>query len=525
MASSSETHYLRFMMPSVPTEMASKIRQLCIQSANETLLENLVRFLIGAPHSQDASEDLRRQWTEKQNTTRSILSSLNPSNRKRTRSDDESDIMTDHQLSKRQRLTASSHETETPKDLGEPVFTLNSISTTSPVRKKVDITVHKNAIVFTNPSTKATEASVPVSCLNRTFIIPTRGKSKPHWTVILLSSDIPDNPKTKPPAGSMPSENQQIIFGLDANTTAAFTTTSYENNDTANSQKHAKNSPTLPHIQTFLSHLNLPVIFPSASTFKSACGGALSGSSASVGGIPGIEAYRAAKAGNLWFSEEGILWGESKPCEFWAMKDLIGREDGVKIVGAGKTCTVVLTRRLAKKDEENEGEDVGEEMEFGMVDSKEREPINAWVRNHRHLFGTDGESSLDGKGKGKEKEVVKPKSLPGGPLTIRNLPDDSDDSDEEFVDGVSDLDGSEGTSDESSHDSNSDESDTDREEDNDALNDDEEELDPAHHPLLRAGALPRMSKNVRNMVVGIVEEAFMGDPGRQEEDEEDELED
>jgi hypothetical protein len=53
------------------------------------------------------------------------------------------------------------------------------------------------------------------------------------------------------------------------------------------------------------------------------------------------------------------------------------------------------------------------------------------------------------------------------------------------------------------------------------------ELDPAHHPLLRAGAVPRMSKGARDMVVGIVEEAFMGSGGQEEDelDEEDELED
>jgi len=532
MASSSETHYLRSIMPSVPTEMASKIRQLCIQSANEILFENLVRFLAGAPHAADSSDGLRAQWLEKQAATRDVLSSLTPSNsdRKRTRSDDETDVVTDHQLSKRQRLIPSSQGSATPKDFGNPIFSLMSISATSPVRKKVDITIHENSVVFTNSSTKAVEGSTPVSSIKRAFIVPTRGKSKPHWTVILLSGDIPDNPKAKQAVVLGTSENQQIIFGLDANSAATFTTTSFANNDTGISQSHAKNSPTLPHIQTFLSYLNIPVIFPSASTFKSACGGVLAGSSASADGIPGVEAYRAAKSGNLWFSEEGILWGESKPCEFWAVKDLIGKEDGVRIVGSGRTCTVVLTRRLAGG--ENEFEDVGEETEFGMVDGREREPINSWVRNHRHMFGSDGSPSLDKKGKGKEKEVVKSKSIPSGPLTIQSLPDESDDDDEEFrVDGVSDLDGSEGSSsEESAAEEGSVEGEDDDGDAGSDLDEDEDtngELDPAHHPLLRAGAVPRMSKSARDMVVGIVEEAFMGSGGQDDDelDEEDELDD
>lgn len=253
----------------------------------------------------------------------------------------------------------------------------------------------------------------------------------------------------------------------------------------------------------------------------------MAGVSASVDGIPGIEAYRAAKAGNLWFSEEGILWGESKPCEFWALKDLFGKDDGIKVVSTGRTCTVVLTRRSPNRGEaagESECEDIGEETEFGMVDGREREPINAWVRNHRHSFGMNGLSDKKGKGK----EVVKSKSLPAGPMTIQDLPDESDDDDEEFeVDGVSDLDGSEGTSDESSPDPGSDDEDEDRGDikggdDNDSDSD----LNDADRPLLRAGALPRMSKGVCEMVVGLVKEAFIGPPGvNEDEDEEDELDD
>jgi hypothetical protein len=43
------------------------------------------------------------------------------------------------------------------------------------------------------------------------------------------------------------------------------------------------------------------------------------------------------------------------------------------------------------------------------------------------------------------------------------------------------------------------------------MNDDNDDpLDPAHHPLLRPGAIPRMSKAAMEMAVGIVEDAFAG---------------
>ena len=206
MASSQETHFLRSVMPTIPNEMASKIRQLCLQPTNEALFENMVRFLSGAPHSSGAPEDLRMQWSEKQIATRSILGSLISSlpSRKRTHTAGDE---TDSQLLKRQRLTPSVavHDVDgnvaQPQEQGVPLYTLHSISTTSPIRKKVDITIRQDAIVFTNPSTKTTEGSVRLSTLKRAFVVRTRGKSKAHWTVILISNDIPENPKAKQPQG------------------------------------------------------------------------------------------------------------------------------------------------------------------------------------------------------------------------------------------------------------------------------------------------------------------------------------
>ena len=531
MASSQETHFLRSVMPTIPKEMASKIRQLCLQPTNEILFENMVRFLSGAPHSSEATEDLRMQWSEKQIATKSVLDSLISSlpTRKRTHTDEE----TDSQLSKRQRLAPSVAASDVDRSVPQSqeqsplLYTLHSISTTSPIRKKVDVTIRQDAIVFTNPSTKTTEGSVRLSTLKRAFVVPTRGKSKAHWTVILISNDIPENPKAKQPQGQPACENQQIIFGLDASSSAAFTTTSYTSTGDANPQTHPKNTSTLPLIQKFLSYLDIQTILPTASTFKSACAGVLAGASASGDGIPGVEAYRAAKAGNLWFSEDGILWGESKPCEFWDVKDLMGKDDGVRIIGAGRTCTIILTRRCRSVSENEEDADDGEETEFGMVDSREREPITAWIRSHRHLFGTNGTSR-----KGKEKQGVQRHSLSTGPLTIHTIPDEDDDQDEEFTAEVSDLDGSEATSDDNSSDSNSGSDDegkgTDDDADADHSDGEESDLNPAHHPLLRPGAVPRMSKAALNMAVGIIEDTFMGggsQDDQEEEDEEDELQD
>ena len=123
-------------------------------------------------------------------------------------------------------------------------------------------------------------------------------------------------------------------------------------------------------------------------------------------------------------------------------------------------------------------------------------------------------------------------SLSTGPLTIHTIPDDDDDQDEEFTAEVSDLDGSEATSDDNSSDSNSGSDDegkgTDDDADADHSDGEESDLNPAHHPLLRPGAVPRMSKAALNMAVGIIEDTFMGggsQDDQKEEDEEDELQD
>jgi hypothetical protein len=398
---------------------------------------------------------------------------------------------------------------------GDPLMTLHAFSVTSPIRKKVDITIHKNVIKFTNPTTHASEGSISVSSMKRAFIVPTRGKSKPHWTAIILSSDIPD--RGKPIPGSSP-DNQQLIFGTDATCASNFSVTTYPDAMSHNTTL-AKGSSTLPSLREFLSHLAIPVTEPTVDVFKSACPGI--GSNAGVGGIPGVEAYRAAKPGNLWFSKDGVLWGESKPCEFWPVADLISKTEGLRIVGSGRTCSVILTRKSSAEDISDEEEnDDGEETEFGMVDAKEREGINEWVQSHCHLFGNQ-----------KNKTVSKggpPRVQPTGPLTINTLTQQSDDEDDDFSASVSDLDGSERLSEESSsedEDNHEDEhgsgdehgSDTDMED----LEDEGDELDPAKHPLLRPGAMPRMSRAALEMAVDIVENAFVGTAGR--EDEEDEL--
>lgn len=510
----SETTYLRAILPSLPNDFAKKIRNLCASSeSSEHILDTLIRFLSGAEYAPNSTPEVRTQWTEKQLVVTKILDGMTrrPSmDPKRPREDDSE---SESQATKRQRSSAEGSSAAAATEPEHPVFMLSSISVTSPVRKKVHITVHKSSLSFTNPTSKAVEATVPLPSLTRAFLLPTRGKSKPHWTIVLLSSDSSDRNK---PTNASPS-NPQVIFGLDALASPALSTTTYSTGEPIVATI-SKGSPTKPSILTFLSHLGIPVLEPTPDVFRSACVGATSGVSANEEGVPGVEAYRGAKQGSLWFMKEGVLWGESKPCEFWPVEDLIGKSEGVKVVSAsGRTCTVILTRKeTGAEGEENEddGEDVGEEAHFGMVDSREKPGIDAWVRTYRHLFGKKMETQIG----------------------IGQVEDDSDDEDEDFeLKSEDDDDGSVSSSSSSSRSSDGGSdggSDDDAEESAEGEGSEEEELKEEHHPLMRPGAMPRMSRAVIDMVVGMVEDDMMGSTaaGEQadnddEDLEEDELED
>ncbi|KAG1853200.1 hypothetical protein DFJ58DRAFT_789985 [Suillus subalutaceus] len=393
---------------------------------------------------------------------------------------------------------ASTDEEGRPKttDVDDrPIFTLPSISTTSPVRKKVDITIHEKTIRFINPSSRVVEASIPISNISRTFLVPTRGKAKQHWTVVMLSNDVPGKGR------ATTSNPHQIIFGLDAISASKFDT-------------------------TFLLRL-LHSIHASATVFRSACATSKSGHCAA-----GIDAYFAAKPGTLWFFDSGILWGESKPCEFWAVGDLVPK-DGIRMISAtGRTCSVILGRKISPSGEEHNDKENAEgdilETEFSMVDGREQDPINAWARQRKHLFGKGSDPPPPKATSGKKATTEEGPSIGGNTATNGPAWDDSDSDDEDYeIASSEDIDNSSSSDSEASDvGSGSQPDDGSEEEDNrgsdandgeESGEESEEELQEAHHPLLRPGAMPRMSKATINTVVDMVNEDWI--EGSEEEDE------
>jgi hypothetical protein len=254
-----------------------------------------------------------------------------------------------------------------------------------------------------------------------------------------------------------------------------------------------------------------------------------------------MEASLGAKTGTIWFFDDGILWGEAKPCEFWAVEDLLSKSKGepLRVISAtGRMCSVTLTRKAEKRapgEEEDSGDeedDIGEETQFAMIDAREQEGISRWVRQRHDLFGRDPNStesttqvaSVDGSN---ESDKKRKGARSAGPQTILQMGDESDESDQDFR-AESDNESEGSKSDSSSSDGDGEgEADPESEEGSEADGSgDEEGLDEKRHPLMRPGAMPRMSRAAMDMVVGIVEDDMMGAAGGSDDEmDEDQLED
>jgi hypothetical protein len=539
------TQQLRKHLPAV---YLAEIEQLMHTADTERALEIVLAFVLGSSCPSDATAPVDdAEWKGKQAAFRSTFAGngAQGSTSAKRPLDDASKGVDSSQVSyKRQKMDSSPEK---------PVCTLHAISASAPIRKKVDVTITDTSIQLCSPSKAASSVeqphvSVPLSSITRAFIVPTRGKSKPHWTVVLLTSDAPlESPKGKAKAAttSTPDPNREIVFGLDADAPAAVTYTSYANGRPS-AKTFSKGESTLPALEELLKHLLVPIVRPSAATFRGPSTNTATRSRPSGPSVPsgdgkedtlaGVDAHRGAKSGSLWFLSEGLLWTDARPLEFWALADIVPAPDGLRVLSAtGRSCSVFITRCAPKADgpptknggesDDGDTQEDGIETEFALIDGKEQDAINGWSRRFGLRFGktaeelkTVGSSSAQGKGKGKAPAAAAEPAT--GKVTIMNAAwDDDDDDDEDFEGSDSDVgSGTEGGEDSgSSNNAGSDEdaegedapgSDADADADEDERQD---ELDPAHHPLLRPGAMPkRVSKAVIDMVAGIMMEEALG---------------
>ena len=381
--------------------------------------------------------------------------------------------------------------------------------------------------------------------------------------MIMLSSDVTNLPK-----GSTTDSGEthwQICLGSEL--TPPNLVTRSKDSPEHRHPKGASICPAYDAFQGFVPHC-VNAFKPLTSDHTNASGGT------------GVDGYRAAKPGTLWLFRQGILW-DAKPIEFWAVEDLVPADGGdggqtlggVRMLSAtGRSCTVILRRRVPKArkeddDEDDDGDDAVE-TDFGMIEGKEQDGISEWCRKYSRNFGGSSLAatsspasapapSRSSKGKGKARATDDDMEIDGEGGTTNKLDlvsnpmaeDEGDLDDDNFTDSDSELsDGSDSEDNEGgdgSADGSGEDSDAEGEEEgeegegegegeesrpepeSEEVEDDEEPLDPKHHPLLRPGAMPKkVSKAVLNAVVGMMEEDFGMKTGpAAESDEEDELDD
>ncbi|TFK47110.1 hypothetical protein OE88DRAFT_1728591 [Heliocybe sulcata] len=509
--------YLQVLQSSLPDGYVPDLTEQNYGSETLHIVDRLLRFACGGACPEDASDATRKEWEVKQVAVQKALQDLAAGKRKRGE-DGDAQATPD---AKRARVSEEKDDA--------PLYTLHAISVSSPIRKKVDISVHARSLRLVHPSTTI---SVPRSAITNAFLLPTRGKAKPHWTVVLLTDDVSESAKTVSSSTQKAKtpDKTQIIFGVEATPSAAFMTSTYPAIDVPSKETHPKSTPTLPVLRTFLETLGVVAHEPSTSVFKSTIPDMINPGES---GSPSLTAYLGAKPGTLYFFDSGLLWGETKPFMWWPLQELAPMEEeegslrgGVRVVWAGgRLCTIVLSRGMEGEEHGTQELDEGEETHLGMVDAKEKEGVEVWVRKYKRWFGKvrGGVNGAAGsptkgmdKGNGKVEEVAEEE-------------DEDDDEDDDDFAADSESDGgspSEGSSDEDGEGDQEGEEGEAMDEDEDANEEEEEgDLDPASHPLMRPGAMPKMSKGVIDMVAGIVEQEFLGVGDGREEEEEDELED
>ncbi|KAH8115025.1 hypothetical protein DFH11DRAFT_1590991 [Phellopilus nigrolimitatus] len=518
--SSSKTPFLDAVSASLPSVLSDLLLTFDVHSREK--LDTLVRFCAdGACPTRIAGHS--DAWSSGQSRLHARLANIEPAvaGTKRAR---EPEAEADGNApangagsSKKQKIALESVD-----DMGEPLYVLHALSVTAPVRKKVDISITEDAIWLTRPITKALEARVRLASITRAFLVSSLGqnKKKPQWAVTLISADCVDKNDGE--------SQMQFAFNIDQSVAAGKEMLKTTAGRGAAPETRTKGEETLPILQAFLAHLPEHVELQAAPDPEEA-----TQAFSSSANQPYVDAYRGAKEGSLCFLARGILWANARPCEFFALEDLAPDSDvpgmgGVKTLSAtGRTFSVFLKRRGKGGGGDKEVEE-GEETEFAMIDGREAVNVKVWVQKYRRFFGKPrsvaAPTSVRSDAKGKGKARAEPQEV------VQE--DDSDSSDEDF-EAPSESDGGEPSSDSEGSDGDAggqndaeeeaDAKDSDDDDEEGSEDENDENLDPARHPLMKPGAMPRMSKAAIDATVAMV----LGDmvsSEDEEDDEEDQLE-
>ena len=561
MAPASHSHqYLDVLLTaipndSIPPELTASSAPQAAQGASAHLpyskfIDTALRLASGGPSRPDDAPSIRDSWLEIQTSLQRALHALHPSANTTTTATSSS-----QQPAKRKHSPSSSSlpnsntvintnnsskKTKYEDGVGDdksnddddddvPQLTLHAISATAPVRHKVDITLHARTLRLAHSTTGASIARCARTALTRSFLLPTRARSSGalQWTALLLAGDKPAPPA---PRGK----------GKGAKATSTTTTTA-----AAVRFELACSVPDSSTIPRMTVHAHTPTSSSSSSSAREAfftlLAPTISGTPVALttvergASLAGITAFRGVRETSLWFFDDddddrgnaraGVL-ADGRPAEFWALEDLARGEAGVRVrTATGRTCSVVLMRRSGGEEdgggeEGEEEEEEGEETEFQMIDGKERERILEWVRRHRGAFGipknnreeNDDDDGAQGPSRGATATANGKEKETGAPDSDSDSDSDFEASEESDGGSPSSNSNSSGPRSDVGSDAGTDTGEDDEDEprsrsgsgNEDVMELDHDDPDPKHHPLLRAGALPKMSRAAMDAAVDLV---------------------
>ncbi|GJJ06072.1 hypothetical protein Clacol_000261 [Clathrus columnatus] len=430
--------------------------------------DRLLRLLLGG-NRPEGDVISSTEWIDSQTKLELALSSLDEfhsKGKKRGRDDDSSE-----QNSKKVKLDS----TMTPVNCDQedfPIYSLHAISVISPIRKKVDITLHQRSIRFTSAASGSLQSVIPTESLTRAFLLSTPKKTKPHWTVIILSD----------------TEHHEIIYGVD-DVLPSLKTTIHPRP----SEISPKGTSVEASLRTFLSHLpsHIPLLELSTSQFRSGTG------------EPWLGTFLRAKDGYLFLFQSGILFGLRKPCTWIGMEEI----EGVRSLSVtGRTFSIFIKRRLIDEDQNGEGA----ETVFSMVDGKHQDSVSEWIQDNRHLFGVNPNKCEEHNAGENQRINTDLDESDDSDYRSESESDDGEptsDSDEDTEDSTGDSDGSEEEDTET-------EAEAENEEANIATGNEKKTLDPSWRPVVKVGVVQQLSKAAMDAVIGTVERDLKGGLGR-----------
>ncbi|KAF8340002.1 uncharacterized protein EI90DRAFT_3038769, partial [Cantharellus anzutake] len=402
------------VLSSAPAGLSNGLQGLI--SSNDTLestLDNVLRLCCGLPHTSD-NQYTPEEWAKSVQTLHSRISELGetsltfqqPLKRALEYEEDRSDAKKAKTSREGFGVSAltSNVNNASPNDTSSdpPIFTFHSISMSSPVRKKVDITVHQLTLRITSPGNPLENLHPPIllSILRLAFLLPVPGKRMPYLSAVIL----PERARVSPSDGDI-----QIIFGTDS----VLTATQYTTKHPGPKEAHTKGSPSKVLFHSLFAY------FPQGENGLRDLYEPSTGDFTSSSGAPSVDAHIGAKDGHLYFFKHGIFWGEKKPCVWFPVeaiydmttRSVTGRSFSLSIdtrfstvsalssnarraAAAAAAAAIAAQASSSSKNEAtellmNEEDDELEQTEFSLIEGKDQDAVKSWISKHRNEFATN----------------------------------------------------------------------------------------------------------------------------------------